>query len=49
MRMKNEHRVIRRLKTLGEQKTRFEKSLKQEEEKLIRTQKEVMGDEHDDP
>ncbi|VDM21620.1 unnamed protein product [Wuchereria bancrofti] len=48
MQIKNERRIIYRLKTLNEKKSKLEESLKEEREKLIRKRKEVTGDQFDD-
>lgn len=48
MQIKNERRVIHRLKTLSEKKAKLEESLKEKREELIRKQKEVTGDEQFD-
>ncbi|VDK73364.1 unnamed protein product [Litomosoides sigmodontis] len=48
MQIKNEQRVIHRLKTIREKKAKLEEDLKEEREKLIRRQKEAVGDEQFD-
>uniref|UniRef100_A0A915PHU6 Brix domain-containing protein n=1 Tax=Setaria digitata TaxID=48799 RepID=A0A915PHU6_9BILA len=45
MEIKNERRVIHRLKTLSEKKIKIEESLKEERKELVRKQREVTGDE----
>lgn len=48
MQIKNERRIICRMKAVSERKSKLEESLKEEKKKLIRKQKEITGDQFDD-